>query len=102
VGGLEELVQSAAGPPSLDVHQLRDLLEAYNQRFLWAATGWFLERYQRAFRVTEDDLSQFQRHRPASPHYLPRRERGKGGTLLPRWNLILPEALLTLSERSEV
>ena len=69
---------------------------------LWAATGWFLERYQRAFRVTEEDLSQLERHRPASPHYLPRRARGKGGTLLPRWNLILPETLLTLSEPSEV
>ncbi len=102
VGGLEELVQSAAGLPSLDLDLLRDLLEAYSQRFLWAATGWFLERYQRAFRATEEDLSQLERHRPASPHYLPRRARGKGGTLLPRWNLILPKTLLTLSEPSEV
>lgn len=94
-GGLEELVQSAAGFASLDLDLVRELLQAYDQRMLWAAAGWFLERYRQTFGVSDGDLAGLERHRPVSPHYLPRRTRGKGGTLVARWNLILPESLLS-------
>jgi predicted transcriptional regulator of viral defense system len=97
-GGLEELVQSAAGFTSLDLDLVRELLEAYDQRMLWAAAGWFLERYRRTFSATDGDLAGLERHRPVSPHYLPRRTRGKGGTLVLRWNLILPESLVSPGE----
>jgi len=97
-GGLEELVQSAAGFPSLDLDLLNTLLEAYDQKLLWAAAGWFLERYQTTFRVKDGDLNWPERHRPASPQYLPRSARGKGGRLVGRWNLILPESLLSSGE----
>lgn len=43
VGGLEELVTSAAGFASLDLEQLDALLRAYDLRILYAAVGWFLE-----------------------------------------------------------
>ncbi len=98
VGGLEELVESAAGFPSLDLELLRELLEAYDHRALWAAAGWFLERHRETFHVREADLTALQRHRPVSPHYLPRRARGQGGTLVARWNLILSDSLVSLGE----
>lgn len=90
VSGLEELVESAAGFPSLDLDLLKHVLTAYDERMLWAAAGWFLDRNRRAFGVPQEYLRLLERHRPASPHYLPRRQRGKGGTLASRWNLILP------------
>ncbi len=44
-------------------------------------------------------LRELDKHRPRSPHYLLRGDRG--GTLAGRWNLILPEALVTGGEPDE-
>ena len=92
VGGLEELEQSASGFPALDMKLLEKVLERYDLATLWAATGWFLERYRRTFHPPEKLLARCERLRPASPHYLARRERG--GTLARRWNLYLPIAVM--------
>jgi hypothetical protein len=46
VGGLDELVQSAAGYPVLDLELLEKVLRRYDIANSWAAAGWFLERFQ--------------------------------------------------------
>jgi predicted transcriptional regulator of viral defense system len=92
VGGLEELEQSASGFPALDMKLLEKLLDRYDVATLWAATGWFLERYRLTFHPPEKLLARCERRRPASPHYLARGERG--GTLARRWNLYLPLAVM--------
>ena len=91
VGGLEELVQSASGFAVLDLKLLEKVLRAYDAANLWAATGWFLERFQTTFHVPDKFLAVCQRHRPRSPQYLARGSRG--GVQASRWNLILPDVL---------
>ncbi len=98
-GGLEEHIVSASGFPTLDLDLLREVLRRYGVRNLWAATGWFLERFQKTFHVPNDYLHILERHRPVSPHYLERNRRG--GILLPRWNLIVSKQLTRLSEPDE-
>lgn len=97
-GGVEELVASAAGLPTLDLDLLEGVLAAYDTRYLWAAAGWFLERHRRSFHVPDDLLRRFESKRPAARHYLLRGTRG--GTLDAKWNLILPD-VLTSEEPSE-
>jgi hypothetical protein len=92
VGGLEELLNSAAGFGMLDLDLLQGVLAAYDQQFLWIATGWFLEAHQQVFSVPDSYLAPLERKRPPQPRYLDRRQRG--GRLLPRWNLIVPRHLL--------
>ena len=87
-GGLEELMVSASGFPTLDLHLLREVLRRYGVAKLWASAGWFLERFQSTFHVSDAYLLELEKFRPASPQYLLRDRRG--GTLSPRWNLILP------------
>ncbi len=96
VGGLEELVSSAAGFSSLDLEELDAVLDAYGVHNLYAGVGWFLEVYREHFFVPDDYLERMENRRPAAPQYLPRRGRTEdgGGRMVPRWNLILPEALL--------
>jgi predicted transcriptional regulator of viral defense system len=98
-GGAAELVESAVGLSVLDLRLLRRLLHAYAEKGLYAAVGWFLERHQRTFFVPDEFLRVLEKHRPRSPHYLLRGDRG--GTLAGRWNLILPEALTTGREPDE-
>ena len=99
VGGLEELVQSASGFATLDLDLLEKILRTYAAANLWAATGWFLERFQRTFYVTEKVLDRMTQQRPRSPQYFERDRRG--GVLATRWNLILPEALASMGGPDE-
>jgi len=98
-GGLEELVRSSSGFSTLDLDLLEKVLQGYAIANLWAATGWFLERFQQAFYVPEKVLERMTQHCPRSPHYLERDRRG--GVLAARWNLILPETLASLGEPDE-
>ncbi len=98
-GGLEELVRSASGFSTLDLDLLEKVLSEYSIANLWAAVGWFLERFQRDFYVTDKMLDRLAQQRPRSPHYL---ERGRrGGTMATRWNLIIPDTLAGLGEPDE-
>ena len=99
VGGLEELVLSAGGFPTLDLDLLEEVLDRYQAKSLWAALGWFLERHAQAFHVPEKYLSRLERHRPCSAQYLLRDHRG--GVLASRWNLILPRELTRTGEPDE-
>lgn len=96
VGGLEELVTSAAGFPYLDLEMLEAVLSAYRLHNLYAGVGWFLEAYQEHFFVPDDYLGRMEKRRPAVPQYLPRRGRAEvgGGRMVSRWNLILPETVV--------
>ncbi len=98
-GGLAELIESAAGFPVLDLDLLRRVLEAYGERVLYAATGWFLERHRRTFYVPDSFLLSLESERPKAPQYWLRRQRG--GPLQRRWNLILPGTLADLQEPDE-
>jgi predicted transcriptional regulator of viral defense system len=99
VGGLPELVESAAGFGVLDLDLLKRILDAYDRKALWAATGWFLERYQKTFFVPEQYLAALEKKKPRSPQYLPPGERP--GTLVQRWNLVLPTSVVRGGEPDE-
>jgi len=100
VGGLEELVASASGFAVLDQGLVKQVLRRYDAANLWAATGWFLDRFKATFHTTESMLALCEQHRPRSPQYLARGTRG--GVMASRWNLILPDVLVTAGEPDEV
>lgn len=95
-GGLEELLRSASAFPVLDLDLIQTVLERYDVANLWAAVGWFLEQFQTTFHASEEVLARMERHRPASPQYLDRRERG--GALDRRWSLIVPHRVAAMAE----
>ena len=75
------------------------LLEVFGQKGLWAAVGWFLDTYRTTFYVSDDDLSLMGKQVPKEPLYLARDLRG--GILVRRWNLIVPEELVAGREPDE-
>jgi predicted transcriptional regulator of viral defense system len=88
VGGIDELIESARAFPVLDLDLLEAVLTRYDVAYLWAAAGWFLEIHEAVFHVPPHVLARFEHSRPRFPQYLSRGERG--GTLIARWNLIVP------------
>ena len=99
VGGLSELVESAAGFGVLDLELLKRVLAAFGQKSLWAALGWFLEKHRETFFVPKEFLSFLEKRRPRVPQYLPRRKRS--GVLVARWNLVLPHDVAQEGEPDE-
>ena len=99
MGGVSELVEAAAGLPVLDLDLVERFLRAFDEKVLWAAVGWFLERHRRSFSVPDAYLARLERHRPRSRLYLVRRE-GRG-RLASRWNLMLPERVMQAGEPDE-
>ena len=95
-GGLEELLLSAGAFPTLDLALLADILERYDTARLWAGVGWFLQRHRSAFSVPDSYLDTLEARRPATALYLQRDQRG--GTLDPRWNLVVPDSAFHLSD----
>jgi hypothetical protein len=61
-----------------------------------ARAGFFLEQHKDELLVEDRHLEALRARAPAQPRYFERRHR-KGGKLLPRWNLIVPEQVLTRS-----
>ena len=99
VGGHAEFIESAAGFSVLELPLLFELLDAFRQKVLWAAVGWFLDTYRETFFVSDDDLALIEKLVPRNPLYLVRDQRG--GVLVRRWNLIIPDALLEGNEPDE-
>ena len=99
VGGHAEFIESVAGFSVLELPLLFELLDVYRQKVLWAAVGWFLETYRSTFFVNDDDLALLEKHVPRAPLYLARDQRG--GLLVRRWNLIVPDALMEGREPDE-
>ncbi|BAU49578.1 transcriptional regulator [Sulfurifustis variabilis] len=99
VGGLAELVESAAGFSVLELPLLFDILKAHGQKVLWAAVGWFLDSYRATFFVRDEDLALIKKHLPKAPQYLAKDERG--GVLVQPWNLIVPAYLARGREPDE-
>ena len=100
VGGLSELIDSAAGFGVLDLELLDRVLLAYGQRSLWASVGWFLERFRETFFVPARYLSRLEERKPRSPQYLPRGL--DSGSYVSRWNLVLPTNVVGEREPNEL
>ena len=90
-GGVEEHIDSCSALGVLGVDLLFKVLARYGERRLWSAVGWFLERHQEQFFVTDDHLRKAESRASNSPIYLDRKERG--GKLMSRWSLIVPDML---------
>ena len=93
MGGLLELAECASAIAVLDFELLERVLETYDERSTWAAVGWFAALHRDRWLPPESFLQRCEKQRPRSNQFLVRDERG--GRLLSRWNLIVPENLLS-------
>lgn len=91
-GGWEEIWRSLQAIEVLDV----DAVVAYALRLGSALTiarvGYFLEQHRELLLVEEHQLAKLQQAAPRQPTYFERRHRS-GGTLVRRWNLIVPDTI---------
>lgn len=94
--GLEEVMESARAIAMLDLEVLGTYLDLLGERRLFSVLGFFLEQHARRLFVPPAFLERLERRRPVSKIYLDKHQRG--GRLVRRWNLVVPERWLTGGE----
>jgi predicted transcriptional regulator of viral defense system len=95
-GSWEEIWRSLEGIEFVDLDFVVEYALRLGSALTIARVGFFLEQHKDELLVEERHLEALRTRSPAQPRYFERRHR-KGGKLLPRWNLIVPEQVLTRS-----
>jgi predicted transcriptional regulator of viral defense system len=95
-GGWEEIWRSLEGIEFVDLDFVVQYALLLGSALTVARVGFFLEQHKDELLVEDRYLDALRAHVPAQPRYFERRHR-KGGKLLPRWNLIVPDRILARS-----
>lgn len=90
-GGIEESMRSIEKVPYIDCELMYQYLQLRKKKILFAKAGFLLEQFQSEWFVEDAWLRALEDQLPVSPAYfLP----NETGTLLDRWNLIVPEYII--------
>ncbi len=89
-GGIDEVWRSLLSIPALDPGPLMEYVELLNRPTLAARVGFFLETRRGELAVPASILERLRACIPRSPVYLDRR---RGGRLVARWALLVPDEL---------
>lgn len=92
-------MESGRAIAMLDLEVLGTYLDLLGERRLFAVLGFFLEQQAHRLFVSPAFVERLERKRPVSKIYLDKHQRG--GRLVRRWNLVVPERWLTGSEVGE-
>lgn len=95
-GSWEEIWRSLEGIEFVDLDFVVEYALRLESALTIARVGFFLEQHKDELLVEDRHLAALRARAPAQPRYFARRQR-KGGKLLRRWNLIVPEQVLTRS-----
>lgn len=95
-GGWEEIWRSLEAIEFVDLDFVMEYTLKLGSSLTTARVGFFLEQHREDLMVEDRHLEALRDQSPSQPAYFDRRQR-KGGKLLPYWNLIVPERILTRS-----
>lgn len=90
-GGFEEMYRSLEKIPFIQPDVLLAYLDLREQKNLYARTGFFLEQHRDELHIEESLLLRLSESVPVQPLYWSPQRRG--GILMKRWNLIVPESV---------
>ncbi len=89
-GGWEEIWRSLERIEYFDLDLVVEYVNLLDNRTTAAKVGYYLQQHAETLMVEDRHLRPLRKRRPKQPHYL---ERGKSGTLVSDWNLIVPDFL---------
>ena len=94
-GGFEQLYRSFEGVPYLNSKKIEECLRRFSSPLLNSRAGLFIEFFKKQWGINEQVFARLQKKTPSSPDYFLERH-NKGGKLVRRWNLIVPQDVLTM------
>jgi len=94
-GGFEQLYRSFEGVPYVNWKRLEDCLNRFSSPRATARVALFLEFFKVRWGIEEQFFKRLERNIPKTPDYFLGRGR-RSGKLVRRWNLIVPEDILSM------
>ena len=91
-GGWEELWRSLEMVEFFDLDEVVEYALLLDNATTVGKVGWYLELHRESLMVEEQHLRALEERRPRQPRYVLRGDRGPT-RFVPRWNLVVPEAL---------
>jgi predicted transcriptional regulator of viral defense system len=92
-GGWEEVWRSLAMVEFFDLDAVIDYTRKLGSAIAAGRVGFYLEQNRERLMVEDRHLRRLQKQAPSQPAYLDRRR--QSGKLISRWNLVVPESVLT-------
>lgn len=92
-GGCEEVWRSLEMVEYFDLDAVVRYAALLDSATTAAKVGFFLEQHAESLMVTEQYLQQLEEQRPKRPHYM--QPSSRGGKLFSRWNLIVPDTVVS-------
>ena len=99
-GGWEEIWRSLEAVEFVDVDAVTDYVFNLDSSVAVAKVGFYLEQHREELMIEDRHLDRLRERAPSRPMYLERGVR-EPGTLLSRWNLVVPERVLNRSWDAE-
>jgi predicted transcriptional regulator of viral defense system len=94
-GGIEEVWRSLSNIDYFNIDESIDYALHLATKTAIAKLGFFLEENQARLMVSKTQLNLLQAHVPKKPLYWKKNQRN--GKLIPRWNIVIPEELVSRS-----
>jgi predicted transcriptional regulator of viral defense system len=95
-GSWEEIWRSLESIEFFDIDHVMEYASLLGNATTISKVGFFLEQHREALMVEEEQLEALRILRPQQPHYMDRSDRSSG-TLVSRWNLVIPEEVIKRS-----
>ncbi len=94
-GEWEEIWRSLDSVAYLDIDEIYQYCALLENATTFAKVGFYLEQNQQRLAITDQELNKFTKHIPKNPCYLLRRDLAQPSKLVPRWNLIIPNKIIS-------
>jgi predicted transcriptional regulator of viral defense system len=101
-GGTEELFQCLDSVLILNNDRLFEYLILYDIKFLYQKAGYIFEKYQKNFNVKDEIIKSCQQQVSNSIRYFDEDAREGNGSLIKKWNLIVPKNIEKDSKQGAV
>lgn len=95
-GGWEEIWRSLESVEFFDVDAVTEYALKLGSAVTIAKVGFFLEQHRESLMIEDQHLDRLREHAPRQPMYLERSKR-EPGRLIKKWNLIVPDYVLTMN-----
>jgi len=94
-GGIDELIRSLEGLTILDTAHVLEYLEKFNDKSLYAKTGFLLRLFASNWKIQPEVFETIRKQVGQTKYYFPRGLARGTGALVKEWNLIVPKYLIT-------